>query len=102
MMYLFLSGPDQAFLKKYVWPWAKLDAMQHDSYFCKNILEPEHFLPGEKMKQIISWLQLLAKNSTFGKNVQKNADQWNIQIGNIVRYMRISQIAVQGYCLDEV
>ena len=70
--------------------------------FAKNILEPEHFLPGEKMKQIISWLQLLAKNSTFGKNVQKNADQWNIQIGNIVRYMRISQIAVQGYCLDEV
>jgi len=30
------TGPDQLFLKKYVWPWAKRDSMQHDSYFCKR------------------------------------------------------------------
>ena len=33
---ILLIGPDQFFLKKYVWPWAKYDAMQHDSYFCKK------------------------------------------------------------------
>lgn len=31
-----LTGPDQGFLHKYVWPWAKKDAMQHDSYLCKH------------------------------------------------------------------
>jgi len=31
-----LTGPDQGFLKRYVWPWAKLDSMQHDSYLCKK------------------------------------------------------------------
>jgi len=31
-----LTGPDQGFLRKYIWPWAKFDAMQHDSYFCKK------------------------------------------------------------------
>lgn len=31
-----LTGPDQGFLQKYVWPWAKKDSMQHDSYLCKK------------------------------------------------------------------
>ena len=34
--YSFFAGPDQGFLHKYVWPWAKKDAMQHDSYLCKH------------------------------------------------------------------
>ena len=28
------KGPDQKILKKHVWPWAKLDSMQHGSYKC--------------------------------------------------------------------
>eukprot|EP00093_Oithona_nana_P008175 08175.XXX_242010_242525_1 [CDS] Oithona nana genome sequencing. len=31
-----LTGPDQGFLTKFVWPWAKKDAMQHDSYLCRR------------------------------------------------------------------
>ena len=34
--YIYLIGPDQGFLRRYIWPWAKLDSMQHDSYFCKK------------------------------------------------------------------
>ena len=33
---ILFAGPDQGFLRKYIWPWAKFDAMQHDSYFCKK------------------------------------------------------------------
>jgi len=29
-------GPDQGFLRRYVWPWAKKDALQHDAYSCKT------------------------------------------------------------------
>jgi len=28
------KGPDQKVLKKHVWPWARFNAMQHDSYRC--------------------------------------------------------------------
>ena len=30
-----LVGPDQGFLRRYVWRWAKKDALQHDAYSCK-------------------------------------------------------------------
>ena len=30
-----LTGPDQGFLRRYVWKWAKKDALQHDAYSCK-------------------------------------------------------------------
>ena len=33
---ILFAGPDQGFLRKYIWPWAKFDAMQHDSYFCRK------------------------------------------------------------------
>lgn len=29
-------GPDQGFLKRYIWPWAKWTAVSHDAYFCKQ------------------------------------------------------------------
>ena len=29
-------GPDQGFLKRYIWPWAKWSAVSHDSYFCHH------------------------------------------------------------------
>ena len=28
------KGPDQKILKKHVWPWARLNSMQHESYKC--------------------------------------------------------------------
>ena len=27
-------GPDQGFLKRYLWPWGKWNAMSHDAYTC--------------------------------------------------------------------
>jgi len=27
-------GPDQNFLKKYIWPWARWSSLSHDSYSC--------------------------------------------------------------------
>ena len=30
----YAYGPDQGFLKRYVWPWAKWSSVSHDSYFC--------------------------------------------------------------------
>ena len=30
----YAYGPDQGFLKRYVWPWAKWSSISHDSYFC--------------------------------------------------------------------
>jgi hypothetical protein len=27
-------GPDQGFLKRYIWPWAKWSAVSHDAYSC--------------------------------------------------------------------
>ncbi|XP_059090103.1 uncharacterized protein LOC131885916 [Tigriopus californicus] len=30
-----MTGPDQGFLKRFVWPWAKKDSIQHDSYTCQ-------------------------------------------------------------------
>ena len=29
-------GPDQGFLKKYIWPWGKWSAVSHDAYTCAN------------------------------------------------------------------
>ena len=29
-------GPDQGFLKRYIWPWGKWSALSHDSYSCKQ------------------------------------------------------------------
>lgn len=29
-------GPDQGFLKRYIWPWAKWSSLSHDSYSCKQ------------------------------------------------------------------
>lgn len=29
-------GPDQGFLKRYIWPWAKWSAISHDAYFCRQ------------------------------------------------------------------
>ena len=29
-------GPDQGFLKRYLWPWGKWSAMSHDSYTCQR------------------------------------------------------------------
>ena len=29
-------GPDQGFLKRYLWPWGKWSALSHDSYTCKR------------------------------------------------------------------
>ena len=57
--------------------------------FAKDIQELDHFQQDGKMKQIISWLQLLLKNNTFGKNVQKDADQRHIKIGNIASHVKI-------------
>ena len=28
-----INGPDQDLLQKWVWPWAQIQAMQHDSYW---------------------------------------------------------------------
>ena len=29
-------GPDQIFLKKYIWPWARKNSLSHDSYTCEK------------------------------------------------------------------
>ena len=36
-------GPDQTFLRRYVWRWAKKDAISHDSYHCKKFSNTKHF-----------------------------------------------------------
>ena len=36
-------GPDQGFLKRYIWPWAKWSALSHDSYFCRQFPRPSPF-----------------------------------------------------------
>ena len=29
-------GPDQGFLKRYIWPWGKWSSLSHDSFSCKQ------------------------------------------------------------------
>jgi hypothetical protein len=36
-------GPDQTFLRRYVWRWAKKDAICHDSYHCKKFSNTKPF-----------------------------------------------------------
>ena len=36
-------GPDQSFLRKYVWRWAKKDTLSHDSYHCKKFSNTKPF-----------------------------------------------------------
>ena len=36
-------GPDQGFLKRYIWPWAKWSAISHDSYFCRQFARTRPF-----------------------------------------------------------
>ena len=36
-------GPDQNFLRRYVWRWAKKDAISHDSYHCKKFSNTKPF-----------------------------------------------------------
>merc|ERR1719336_1562462 len=36
-------GPDQGFLKRYLWPWAKWSAVSHDSYFCRQFARTSPF-----------------------------------------------------------
>ena len=36
-------GPDQGFLKRYFWPWAKWSAVSHDSYFCRQFARTSPF-----------------------------------------------------------
>jgi len=38
-----INDADQDFLNKYVWLWAKWDAVQHDSYFCKKFSRTRPF-----------------------------------------------------------
>lgn len=36
-------GPDQGFLKRYIWPWGKWSALSHDSYTCQKFPRTQAF-----------------------------------------------------------
>ena len=45
-------GPDQGFLKRYVWPWAKWSAVSHDAYFCRQFPRSVRIKECLSLKQI--------------------------------------------------
>lgn len=43
-------GPDQGFLKRYLWPWGKWDALSHDAYTCLQFPRTSPFPTQRKME----------------------------------------------------
>ena len=44
-------GPDQGFLKRYLWPWGKWNAMSHDAYTCLQFSRTSPFPTRRKEMQ---------------------------------------------------
>ena len=44
-------GPDQEFLRKFIWPWLKTNALSHDSYTCERFPNTTPFPTKREMKR---------------------------------------------------
>jgi len=60
-------GPDQAFLSRYVWPWAKKTSISHDSYTCKNYPRTKGFPTQRKNEPNNFVAAVVAENHTLWK-----------------------------------
>ena len=43
-------GPDQGFLKRYLWPWGKWSAVSHDAYTCQRFPRTQPFPTRRKLE----------------------------------------------------
>lgn len=59
-----LTGPDQGFLQKYVWPWAKKDSMQHDSYLCRKYAGTKGF-PVQRKNQTNNFMAAVVAQNQY-------------------------------------
>ena len=48
-------GPDQKFLDKYVWPWAKANCISHDSFYCEFYPNTRAF-PTQRLYESMNFL----------------------------------------------
>ena len=60
-------GSDQGFLKRYLWPWAKWNAISHDSYTCQKFPRTQAFPTQRKMEKNNFVASVIADNDMMKK-----------------------------------
>jgi len=74
-------GADQGFLKRYLWPWGKWNAISHDSYTCQKFPRTQAFPTQRKMEKNNFVASVIADNDMLKKTCPlkcrpKNHPDW--------------------------